>query len=302
VPELLVTFRIIAQRQKKGIGFSCIDKIGKMVYNTANFSCVSYNKGRNTFASFVLTNAKTLKMKTGKKVSDGSRHPGVGKNNKNTKAKKVSGKATAKLKPFVHPELQPGEMFLANVSDEYVNIKSGNASYAYAIGSGSAARKNLEEYGFKSKRLGFAAYNSDNGKRIQGMRPIFIKKAEYDKHQAELQKKNQPFVHPELKRGEVLFCDIDDTFVPISVHTPFGAFMSRAHMKDGQAIEMNFSAVPFKKKRLGTFSYDKKGKKLYGLVPVFVLKKDKIEFDKNAKKKVDAFWRSLTKSKAKKKK
>lgn len=63
-----------------------------------------------------------------------------------------------------HPEMQQGEMWLTNVATENTE----------------------NEIGYKSKRVGRVAYDSE-GKAIPGLVPMFVSKEEYDKKMTPLE-------------------------------------------------------------------------------------------------------------------
>lgn len=75
-----------------------------------------------------------------------------------------------------HPECRMDEMFLENISSEYI-FKKGSDITAYP--SPNALNINFNQIGWKTKRLGKTALDRD-GNVLKGMRPVFIKIKEYN--------------------------------------------------------------------------------------------------------------------------
>ncbi len=203
-----------------------------------------------------------------------------------------------KKKPFVHPELKRGEMWLTNISSEYVHTKSESGFIMFDSNKRKAAQQNFDDCGFKTKRLGVTAYNS-KGDVIESNRPIFVQKSEYLQNQKELKKKKKPFTHPELKKGEVWYTDISTQFTSFAVGGGLFSLASRFQVSTGNALHYNFSSIGYESKRLGLRSYDELGRIKDNFAPVFV---KKTEFAKVQKELNALFDKLLVLTKKKKKK
>ncbi len=78
----------------------------------------------------------------------------------------------------VHPECRDDEMFLENISSEYV-LSETEEFLAYP--NKNATQINFNKIGWETKRLGRTAYDID-WNIIEGMVPVFIKISEFDKN------------------------------------------------------------------------------------------------------------------------
>ncbi len=144
---------------------------------------------------------------------------------------------------------------------------------------------------------------SDGGRRPHSKKNEKTNKRKESSKKSDL--KSKPFVHPELKKDEVYKCDIDTRGTTEYEHSSvFDSHLPRfAHyyaLPKKEAIETNFSKLPFRTKRLGKVSFTKSGKKMDDFRPVFVQQTELDELEKKHKKDLSKVRRKFKKKKKKK--
>jgi len=76
-----------------------------------------------------------------------------------------------------YPGIKPGEVYICDISTKYCWELNQKTETFWENLNKNATEKNFNEIGWKTKRLGGNSYSND-GKIIEGKRPIFAKEEE----------------------------------------------------------------------------------------------------------------------------